>query len=68
MACPVCGSDDDLMVVITAWAHLSLDGTDTAGDHEWDDRSGCRCAACDYIGTVTDFHLNKKETQAPVQE
>ncbi len=63
MACPACGRDDALMVVIATWAHLSLDGTDPAGDHEWDDRSGCRCEACDYIATVAEFHTNNEEAQ-----
>jgi len=57
MACPDCSSDEHLMVVITAWAELSADGTDPSGAHDWDDASSCKCNACDRIGTVKDFRI-----------
>lgn len=58
LACPSCGSDNDLEIVITAWAELSTDGTEPTGDHDWDDSSGCRCDACQRTGTVADFRIN----------
>ena len=57
IACPACGSDESLMVVITTWAELSADGTDPAGDHDWDDQSHCRCSACNHHGKVKDFRI-----------
>jgi hypothetical protein len=65
MACPTCGSDEDLLVDITTLAYLSADGTEATGDHDWDDDSGCRCSACDHTGQVKDFRINSgKNTNA----
>lgn len=58
MACPTCASDAHLMIVITAWAKLSADGTDPSGEHDWDDASDCTCNACDHAGTVQNFRIS----------
>lgn len=58
MACPACGSDEDLLVDITTLAYLSADGTEATGGHDWDDDSACRCSACDHTGQVKDFRTN----------
>jgi hypothetical protein len=52
MLCPRCGRDDELFVTITVEAKLVAGlGTETEGDHEWDDASRCRCA-CGWAGLV----------------
>lgn len=61
LACPQCKSDEHLMVVITAWAELSPDGTEATGDHEWDDTSACTCSACDLSGNVKNFRIDQQE-------
>lgn len=58
MACPACGSDEDLLVDITTLAYLTADGTEATGEHDWDDESGCRCSACDHTGKAKDFRIN----------
>lgn len=68
MACPSCGSDTHLMVVITAWAALSTDGTEPDGDHDWDDTSACRCDSCEYTGKVGDFHIPTPQTPIEIAE
>jgi len=56
MVCPKCGRTDQLDIAATVWVRLTPDGTDNDaaddGDHEWDDDSVCRCAACGWAGTV----------------
>lgn len=54
MACPSCGDDDELHVVFTGECELFPDGTEDAGDHEWDGKSPCRCGLCDWTGTVAE--------------
>jgi len=65
LVCPSCGDDEHLMVVITAWADLSTDGTEATGDHEWDDTSSCACTACGHSGTVKHFRINQQDNTAP---
>lgn len=55
MACPRCGEAQRLHIVITCSAELTIDGSDTFGDHEWDDRSACSCPECGHSGLVADF-------------
>ena len=55
IACPKCGSDDDLRVVIRVVAELSADGTKPFGDQEWDDESPCVCNGCEFAGYVGQF-------------
>jgi hypothetical protein len=63
MACPTCGSDEDLLVDITTLAYLTPDGTEPTGDHDWDDDSDCRCSACDHAGRVSDFRIHNGGTR-----
>ena len=58
MACPECGDDTQIHVVITSWATLSPDGTETYGDHDWDSAACCSCMACRFHGRVGDFHFS----------
>lgn len=60
MACPGCGSDAHLSVVVQSWAKLSADGTDADSEHDWDSESGCRCTACGHAGLVSDFTLHEE--------
>lgn len=55
LACPKCGDDDTLRLVITTWATLSAGGTEPFGDHEWDDGAICRCNGCKFVGVASDF-------------
>jgi hypothetical protein len=59
LACPNCQSDEHLQIAITAIAHLSCDGTEPEGDHEWDKDSYIRCGHCAHDGTVRDFRVNE---------
>lgn len=56
MVCPSCGEDDSLEIAATIWVRLFDNGTDTdeatCHDHEWSDDSACKCASCDWTGTV----------------
>ena len=54
MKCPECDRDDALQVEITVMADLSDEGTEPAGDHEWDSDSFCRCNECGWSGKVKD--------------
>lgn len=58
IACPQCGDDSKLRILIETWAPLSPDGTDANdGEHHWDRRSSCACDGCNYLGSVSDFSL-----------
>lgn len=55
LACPRCGGAYHLYIVVTCTLELSVEGTDIAGGHEWDDRSHCSCPECGHSGLVADF-------------
>ena len=59
MACPNCGSDEQLRVVLTVVARLSTDGTEPFGDHDWNDKSLCMCDACEFVGHVRQFEVTE---------
>lgn len=54
VCCPGCGSDEHMKVLISAYAELSVDGTDPDGDHDWDGESPIHCSACNWHGHVRD--------------
>ena len=65
LACPKCGRDDSLRLVITTWATLSKDGTEPFGDHGWDDTAICRCNDCKFSGVASDFaHFDSDEVHS----
>ena len=55
LACPKCGDDDTLQLVISTWATLSTEGTEPFGDHEWDGAASCRCRSCKFTSDVRSF-------------
>lgn len=63
MACPKCGSDEQLDVAATIWVPLVRGGTDPdlahAHDHEWDDNSAVVCQQCGHQGLVKDFMVQE---------
>jgi DNA-directed RNA polymerase subunit RPC12/RpoP len=63
LACPNCGQANVLDVQITCMAHLTADGTDPHGDHEWDDRAACRCTRCGHRGTIGTFRTDKARAE-----
>jgi hypothetical protein len=65
LACPKCGSDSQLHLVITTWATLSADGSESLGDHEWDDTANCRCIGCKFAGVASDFAVFDSEEVQP---
>lgn len=64
LACPKCGEDARLKLVIQAWVDLTAEGTDPSGDHEWDADSACMRPACGHTGTVATFDA-KEATPGP---
>lgn len=66
MACPICGSDERLHIVIETEVRLTIDGTDAISDaHYWDDQSVCSCDECHHRGLVADFMLEGQEVIIP---
>jgi hypothetical protein len=60
LQCPSCWRDSQIHIDIIVSVTLTPDGTDyEGGDHEWDDKSFCRCDACGNSGTVADFKIDE---------
>lgn len=59
LACPKCHRDDKLFVAAESWAHFQPDGTETASDYEWSNRSRTSCEACFHSGVLDDFNIDK---------
>ena len=64
LRCPHCRKDDHLEIKVICWATLGVDGTNSSGDHDWDDDSGCICAACDLVGSVAGFMIDRRPAKA----
>lgn len=62
LACPACGSDEELRIEIVTWVDVTPDGTIDNGrwDHEWSERSGCYCDACKRVGTISCFSIEER--------
>lgn len=58
MACPKCGQAESLSIEITCTATLTINGTETNGDHYWDETSSCSCDDCDHHGTAGEFRIH----------
>jgi len=53
--CPKCKKGDQLSVVVSVWARLTWDGSETDGfEQEWDHASRAACK-CGWNGIVEDF-------------
>lgn len=61
MECPACGQSDRFTITFTGSADVTDDGSDDAGDHEWDEKSDCICAECNQMGIVKDFKRGTSE-------
>ena len=55
LACPSCGSDSCLQVLIEVWADLGDAGPKPDDHYHWDESSSCRCANCHLDGAVETF-------------
>ena len=55
--CPKCFRDDSLQVVYTGSAHLTSNGSEDVGDHEWDSDTTCHCGACGHSGKLETFDV-----------
>ena len=56
MTCPICKTDEDLRVIVTASMRLTGDGTeDMDCPTEWDNDSRMSCGSCEHVGVVGDF-------------
>ena len=60
MACPKCGQEQALLIVVTSWVTMTDDGTDGMADTEWDESSPCQCPECDHFGVAHEF-FNREE-------
>lgn len=57
LACPRCGSDKSLQVIIEAWADLTVDGPEPCDHYDWNDYSACRCKSCGFESAVEGFRV-----------
>lgn len=70
VACPKCGSDEQIEVVYTSWTRLVPDGTDDDNvldkSVEYDNESPCRCGKCGWAGKFGDGHLPEARKQCVI--
>ena len=57
IACPQCGSRGGFSIQFTGTCDAYDDGTEDAGDHEWDADSDCSCNSCDRASSVKYFAI-----------
>ena len=59
MACPKCGSDEQIDVLASAYVRLTPDGSDADashdGEHAWSVCSATKCCACGHSGIAREF-------------
>lgn len=56
--CPACGQNERFTISFTGSAEVTDEGSDDAGDHEWEDDSACSCSECSHSGVVKNFDIN----------
>ena len=59
LACPECGEDDRLQILVETMVDLSPDGTTEVDNpiHEWREANYCACQSCGHEATVSDFDI-----------
>jgi hypothetical protein len=68
LACPLCGSDEFLLVSIEQWVLFTPDGSEADDDaHVWDHSSRCRCKNCGHADDVSAFSLREFTVELQVQ-
>ncbi len=60
--CYNCGQIDSLKISVSVWATLTDEGSETDGNHYWDDESGAYCPDCTAAGKVKDFFKKEEKT------
>lgn len=53
--CPAYKDDGRISVTFTGTCALTENGSEDAGDHEYDAASDTQCGACGHVGTLADF-------------
>lgn len=59
MKCPTCDSLGPFKINAITTVLMSDEGSEEGGDQEWDNKSHCACAACDFHGCVKDFSTDE---------
>lgn len=68
LRCPKCGNEDRFFIIGGAQFEVTDDGSDTVGDHEWDDHSPMSCPECNHEGKVRDFRDLATDSEALKQQ
>ena len=53
--CPKCGQEDRFLISGFAQFEVTDDGSESVGDHGWDDDSATRCPECCHEGKLREF-------------
>ncbi len=53
--CPNCGSEEPFVITVQTLMRMFDDGSDTHGDVDWNEGSGCSCESCKHAGLIRDF-------------
>jgi hypothetical protein len=59
MACPKCKNLGPFVIGLHTVGLVRDDGVDETADHEWGDKSYCRCFQCEHAGIVADFYIKE---------
>jgi hypothetical protein len=55
VCCPKCGQEDRFRIAALISCLVTDDGSEPAGDHEWDEASATHCLECGFNGILKDF-------------
>ena len=58
--CPKCGNESKFIIQANAVVTVEDSGVTDAHTFEWGSDDGCKCAACDFHGELSEFEMDSK--------
>jgi len=58
--CPKCGNEDRFKIQASIACHVTDEGSEPDGDHEWDETSHTICPVCEFENSLAAFTKAEK--------